>query len=55
MVRLSKQTRKRSVSYKRPKVSGAKTAQNNTQNVYKVHANALNADTGLSAYIPKVG
>lgn len=55
MVRLSKQTRRRSVNYKRPKVSVKKTTQKNTQNEYKAQANALTGDQAFVAFIPKCG
>ncbi len=53
MVRLSKQARRRSVNYKRPKISGEKTAQQQ-QNTFKAHANAISGTSAQGAFIPKI-
>ncbi|MGR3952002.1 MAG: hypothetical protein QRY74_03755 [Chlamydia sp.] len=54
MVRLSKQTRNRSVSYKRPKVAGKRVVQKDVSNCFKFRENAITGDQALSAYIPKI-
>lgn len=56
MVRLSKQTRDRSVSHKRPKRPGVKTGPL-TQTLakgFKEHANALEGSAAQGAFIPKL-
>ena len=54
MVRLSKQTRDRSVSKKRPKRAGVKTGVRKEVHGFREHMNALvGADAG-EAFIPKV-
>lgn len=52
MVRLSKKTRDRSVSFKRPKLSGAKTTAQT--NVVKTHLNALVGEQSKCVFIPKI-
>ncbi len=57
MVRLSKKTRDRSVSPRRPKVGFAKTGpkKDALEKGFKEHANALTGtQTALNAYIPKL-
>lgn len=54
MVRISKQQERRSVSPRRPRVSGKKTGpqKDNLPKGYKEHINA--AGEGVRAFIPKV-
>lgn len=51
MVRLSKKTRDRSVSFKRPKLSGNKVV---SQQKVKTHANALTGELAQGMFIPKI-
>jgi hypothetical protein len=55
MVRLSKQTRRRSVSYKRPRPPLQKKEEKNETKKMKTHENALSGKSGEIAYIPKMG
>lgn len=52
MVRLSKPARRRSVSYKRPSRPGQKGPSVVTP--AKKHENALQGDSSLTSYIPKI-
>lgn len=52
MVRLSKKTRDRSVSYKRPKASGQKTTASTA--CVKTHQNAIDGEQAKSVFIPKI-
>ena len=56
MVRLSKQTRDRSVCPRRPKAPAAKTGpkKDALKQGFKPHANALQGDVAKNAYIPKL-
>jgi hypothetical protein len=54
MVRLSKQTRNRSVSHKRPKRAGVKTGPQKEALAFKEHANALSGAEAQGAFIPKL-
>lgn len=51
MVRLSKKTRDRSVSYKRPKPSGKMIV---SQNKVKEHANAFAGELSQGMFVPKI-
>lgn len=56
MVRLSKQTRDRQRSNKRPRLPGVKTgplAETNPKG-FKEHTNALQGDLAARAFIPKI-
>lgn len=52
MVRLSKPTRDRSVSYKRPRVSGPKTTAPTA--CIKSHKNAIEGEQAKFVFIPKI-
>lgn len=56
MVRLSKVTRIRQKSHKRPKIGGPKTGpkKENLPLGYKEHKNALQGDVAKAAFIPKI-
>lgn len=56
MVRLSKQTRRRQKSHKRPKAPAVKTGplKETLENGYKEHVNALTGDLSKKAYIPRI-
>jgi hypothetical protein len=59
MVRLSKKTRDRSVSPKRPRkacpLAKAEAQKKNVQNsAFKLHANALDGQLAQGAFIPKL-
>jgi len=51
MVRLSKKTRDRSVSYKRPRLSGKKIA---SQQKIKEHKNGISGELSQGMFIPKI-
>jgi hypothetical protein len=55
MVRLSKQARRRAVSYKRPSKLAKKTGalKDALPNGFKEHPNALLGDTAKGAFFPK--
>ena len=55
MVRLSKPERKRSVSFKRPRIGGPKSKHAGQHIKRKTHANALTGDCAGHAFIPKIG
>lgn len=54
MVRLSKQTRRRSVNFKRPKASGKTIAPTMAKNSFKPHQNAVQGDVAMNVFIPKI-
>jgi hypothetical protein len=54
MVRLSKQTRDRSVSYKRPQRVGVKTGPRKEAREFNEHMNALTGAEAQGAFIPKL-
>ena len=56
MVRLSKVTRIRQKSHKRPKIGGPKTGplKQNLPRGFKEHTNALQGDMAKAAFIPKI-
>jgi hypothetical protein len=55
MVRKSKPERKRSVSYKRPRLSGAKSINTGEHIKRKMHVNALSGDKVTGAFVPMIG
>jgi hypothetical protein len=56
MVRLSKQERRRQVSFKRPTSPAVKTGpqKETLPGGFKSHANALEGDMAKTAFIPKI-
>ena len=54
MVRLSKQTRKRAVSFKRPSKPAKKTGPLKQTIAFKEHQNALSGDFGAKCFIAKI-
>lgn len=56
MVRLSKKTRDRSVSFKRPKAPSKKTGPlpDNLPKGYKEHVNVLTDEKSKKLFIPKI-
>lgn len=55
MVRLSKQARRRSVSYKRPKAAEEKTGakKDALKNGFREHPNAISGQAAQMAFFPK--
>jgi len=54
MVRLSKQARKRHITYKRPKLEGEKSKGSGVRSARSSHANALPQDHAGKAFIPMI-
>jgi hypothetical protein len=56
MVRISKQSEKRSVSRRRPKAPAQKTGsrKDHLPSGFKTHQNALEGDSAATAFIPKI-
>lgn len=54
MVRLSKQGERRHVSYKKPKLSGEKSAGSGQRTERKIHKNAVPTDQAFLAFIPTI-
>jgi hypothetical protein len=54
MVRLSKQTRDRAESFRRPKKPGEKSGARKETQGFKAHVNALQGTSVQNAYIPKL-
>lgn len=56
MVRLSKQTKKRAVSRRRPAPPAKKTGpkKDNLPQGYRLHANAIEGDLAQNLFIPKI-
>jgi hypothetical protein len=56
MVRISKQSERRAVSRRRPRLPGEKTGarKDNLEKGYKEHANALEGAEAQKAFIPKI-
>lgn len=57
MTRMSKQGRKRHISPRRPRSPSSKTGpkKDNLDSGYKVHANAIVAESTINRFIPKIG
>ena len=56
MVRLSKQARRRLISYKRPQAPAVKTGplKDNLPGGFKPHANAIDGELAKAAFVPKI-
>ena len=54
MVRLSKVTRMRSVSYKRPAAPAKKTGAKKEKQAFKPHENAFTGELAARAFVPKI-
>jgi hypothetical protein len=57
MTRLSKQERKRRISPRKPRSAAPKTGpkKDNLEFGFKVHENAISAESTPTRYIPKIG
>jgi len=57
MTRVSKQGRIRNISRRRPRVSGPKTGpkRDALEFGFKVHPNAIAAESTMNRFIPKIG
>ena len=54
MVRLSKVTRMRAVSYKRPSAPAKKSGTQKEKQSFKAHENALTGTDAARAFVPKI-
>jgi len=54
MVRLSKVTRMRAVSFKRPSAPAKKTGPKKQTVVFKAHKNAFEGELATRAFLPKI-
>ncbi len=54
MVRMSKQSKIRAVSRRRPAPPAKKTGPREEAQAFKVHANALDGQSAQSSFIPKI-